>query len=335
MFRRPAFLPLALVFATASVGAFQPPRPQGDSVAVTTAPLSLDNDAPQASRAGRLTYLGGVVIRSRDQRFGGLSGLRWRDGALWAVSDDGGLWRIATHESGGRLTGIASVATRHLTSEDGKPLPSKVEADAEALEMSADGRAFWVGFGRRILLRSYERAAGDGMDFTPVPAVSAVNRAMAGWPVNGGPEAIAGTAPDDGVILAEEAKGPDGSTLGLRLRPGGRGPDIMRFGYRAPEGFKATDADFLPDGRLLVVNRRFSILEGVAAALTVVDLKDIRAGQILTGVEIARLQPPLNVDNMEGLAVRDEAGRTTIYLVSDDNFNPLQRTLLMKFALDR
>jgi hypothetical protein len=333
MFRRTVFLPLALVFVTVAIGAAWPSPPQGEHVIVTTTALPLDNDAPQASRLGPLTYMGGVVIDSRDRRFGGLSGLRWRDGALWAVSDDGGFWRIATRENGGRLVGIDSVATRRLTGEQGKELKTKEEADAESLEMSADGRSLWIGYERRNRLRIYERPAGDSLQLTARPTIPGINRAMAGWPVNGGPEAIAGMSPDDGIILSEEQAGPDGSTLALRVRPGARQPEILRFGYRAPEGFKATDAALLPDGRLLVLNRRFSLLEGVAAALVVLDTGGVAAGDVLTGTEIARLQPPVNVDNMEGIAVRQEAGRTAIYLVSDDNFNPLQRTLLMKFAL--
>ena len=57
-------------------------------------------------------------------------------------------------------------------------------------------------------------------------------------------------------------------------------------------------------------------------------------GAVLEGVEIARLSLPLTVDNFEGLAVRrDAAGGLLVYLVSDDNFNPLQRTLLLMFRL--
>jgi hypothetical protein len=42
----------------------------------------------------------------------------------------------------------------------------------------------------------------------------------------------------------------------------------------------------------------------------------------------------LAVDNFEGISARKTAtGKTLIYLVSDDNYNPLQRTLLMMFAL--
>ena len=37
---------------------------------------------------------------------------------------------------------------------------------------------------------------------------------------------------------------------------------------------------------------------------------------------------------MEGLAVhRDADGETVLTLISDDNFSPLQRTLLLQFTL--
>ena len=48
---------------------------------------------------------------------------------------------------------------------------------------------------------------------------------------------------------------------------------------------------------------------------------------------LARLESPLAVDNMEGLAVTQEDGRDIVWIISDDNFNAFQRTLLMKFAL--
>jgi hypothetical protein len=38
---------------------------------------------------------------------------------------------------------------------------------------------------------------------------------------------------------------------------------------------------------------------------------------------------------MEGVAIRREAGRIFVYLVSDDNFSKVQRTLLLKFELAR
>lgn len=60
--------------------------------------------------------------------------------------------------------------------------------------------------------------------------------------------------------------------------------------------------------------------------------------------ELARLAPPLTVDNLEGLDVRrDPSGAELVYLVSDDNGcgkrsrlvapRALQRTLLLMFEL--
>ena len=60
--------------------------------------------------------------------------------------------------------------------------------------------------------------------------------------------------------------------------------------------------------------------------------------------ELVRLEPPLTLDNFEGLdARRDASGRTLLYLVSDDNAcgkrqvvvapRVLQRTLLLQFDL--
>jgi len=45
------------------------------------------------------------------------------------------------------------------------------------------------------------------------------------------------------------------------------------------------------------------------------------------------LAPPQIADNFEGLAVDVRNGRTRIWLVSDDNFLPQQRTYLLEFEL--
>lgn len=55
--------------------------------------------------------------------------------------------------------------------------------------------------------------------------------------------------------------------------------------------------------------------------------------EFVASTEVARLRPPLNVDNMEALAIRKEGERRYLYIASDNNFNALQRTLLLKFEL--
>ena len=57
---------------------------------------------------------------------------------------------------------------------------------------------------------------------------------------------------------------------------------------------------------------------------------------MLNSITLAELSLPLSVDNFEALAVRpDGAGGWHLFLLSDDNFNPLQRTLLLQFQLPK
>jgi hypothetical protein len=59
---------------------------------------------------------------------------------------------------------------------------------------------------------------------------------------------------------------------------------------------------------------------------------EIGGGEI-AGREVAAHEAPLTVDNMEGLSVTQDGGSTIVSLASDDNFSPLQRSLLLKFEL--
>ena len=67
------------------------------------------------------------------------------------------------------------------------------------------------------------------------------------------------------------------------------------------------------------------------------DKSELKAGAHLEGEVLANLSfQDANIDNMEGIAVRRGAkGETLFYLISDDNFSPLQRTLLLMFELKR
>jgi hypothetical protein len=110
------------------------------------------------------------------------------------------------------------------------------------------------------------------------------------------------------------------------------------LGYPKTGIFTPTGAASLPGkqagGDLLVLERRFTLLGGPAARLVRVEGESIRPGAALTGRELALLRPPLTVDNMEGLAARrGPGGETLVYLISDDNFHLLQRTLLLMFEL--
>jgi hypothetical protein len=64
-----------------------------------------------------------------------------------------------------------------------------------------------------------------------------------------------------------------------------------------------------------------------------VDVKIVKPGAKLSGRELLKIEYPLVVEYFEGLAVQETAEGTMIYLVSDDNYNPFQETLLLQFLL--
>jgi hypothetical protein len=64
------------------------------------------------------------------------------------------------------------------------------------------------------------------------------------------------------------------------------------------------------------------------------EASQLKPGGIVTPEELAWLATPYAVDNLEGLAATKGArGETLLWLISDDNFNPLQRNILLLFEL--
>ena len=213
---------------------------------------------------------------------------------------------------------------------DGKPPASKRAADAEALARASDGST-WVFYeqdhrGERFAAVSACRpeslALAPDRRWTP-PGTET-------WPGNGGMEAVAALGAELRV-LAEAVPGDAGGRLGLAGVPD---EPVARFSWQSPEGYQPTAMDPLEPGgpTILVLHRRFSPLEGASAILAAGEMGAGLSGEVRPQ-EIARFAAPLLVDNMEALAVRREGERRFVYLLSDDNFNALQRTLLLKFEL--
>ena len=114
--------------------------------------------------------------------------------------------------------------------------------------------------------------------------------------------------------------------------PGG---SWSRFGYRPERDLSPVGATGLPDGDLLVLERGFRLLLGFRVRIARVPAAQLREGAIAQGTEVARLDGRFTIDNFEGIAARTgPRGETLLYVISDDNFNVFQRTLLMVFALE-
>jgi len=290
--------------------------------------VSLDDDDLERTTVGGLTWRGGIAIDMGDRRFGGLSALRVsRDGQrLTAITDNGNWFQAELEYRRGNLSGLREPRIRPLLDPDGKPL-SRPWNDAESLAASGPN-GLVVSFERVHRLWRYVGApdptAARARPIDP-PAE------FRNLPNNQGIEAM--TRLCDGTLLAIA----EGSRTGQGFVPGWilSGTDWRRLRYRVDAGFRPTGAATLPDCDVIFVERRFSFLAGLDIRIVHVEASAFGAGADLAPRLIAQLSTPLTIDNFEGISARrDDSGDTLIYLVSDDNFSPLQRTLLFMFRLD-
>jgi hypothetical protein len=295
-------------------------KPGGTMIATRVA---LDPADPSRARVGRLRYLGGVELKSADPAFGGFSAMTVAGDAFTLLSDGG---NVARFRMGGDWR-PRDVAFSFLPSGP-RTGWEKRDRDAESMALDpATGRR-WVGFESANQIWRYSR------DFTAAERMVKPGL-MRRWRSGGGIESFTRLA--DGRFVAISEQAPPGRTdrEGI-VWPGDptRTRPSVRFSYQASPGYDPSDMTQLPDGRLLVLERALQLPFDWYARLTVVDPRALRPGAVVRGRTIARLAPPLLTDNFEGVAATREGGRTIVWLVSDDNEMLLQRTLLMKFALE-
>lgn len=112
------------------------------------------------------------------------------------------------------------------------------------------------------------------------------------------------------------------------------GPRDGTFSLVRSGDYDVTDAAFLPDGDLLVLERSLEIPFGLGMRIRRIAGADLVPGATIDGDVLIEADLRDQIDNMEGLAIRTSGeGETIVALVSDDNNSPLQRTLLLYFAL--
>ena len=315
--------PLPVLFLVWLAGSAAGPA-SADPVAVEARPLPFSAEDPGRVAVGKLRFRGGLHLTSENPRFGGFSGLGVSaDGTfLVAVSDKGQrLSARVVYDAGGNLAGLAEADLGPLADLRGFPLTDRDDAKAEAMSPGVEGEIIVAFEGEH---RFWRYLPGRVVP-EPMPSPDE----LMDMPPNSGIKGLA--LLNDGRLLA--------LTPGIRGRAGAIGWVSDKDGwsvltFRQAEGFQVTGAATLPDGDALVLERSFGLRGGNAARLTRVAAASIQPGAVLGGDTVAELRPPLSVDNFEGVEARRAAdGKTLVYLISDDNFNAEQRTLLMMFEL--
>lgn len=302
-----------------------PTHRRAGPLSVTMLPVKVTRGG--APRIGALTLLAAYELRSEHPRFGGLSSLALSgDGRTLVLLSDRGHWLSA------RLVLAPNGALRSLKDWQIQPIRDASGAavqrpwhDAEAIARAPDG-AWLIGFEWNHRIWRYPRGLLGSR-----PVSLRLPPALREAPGNGSLEAIAALPDGRLLFICEHFMNQDGTHRGWIGKDGALRP----LSYVAEEGFAPTDLAVVPgSGDVLVLERAFSVLRGNRARILRLRAMDLRPGARLQGEELARLEPPMRVDNFEGLAVQRHAtGALLVYLVSDDNFSVLQRTLLYQGSL--
>lgn len=317
-------------------------RAASKNIEVSTSALLWNPENRSEMKTGKLSWAGGIEISSPDDDFGGWSGLAVSaDGAAMLSVSDKGHWlsAILLYDERGRLSGMAEAKIAPMLGLDGKPVSGKLLGDAESLVIapgatdSLMGKAY-VGFERAHRIWRYDLEA-YGAEAKPEQLLT--QRHFGRLNNNGGIESLEllpGSSPEkDRRILAitEDTLDPLGHIKGFIAD----GHDIAWFGVKAREPYSPTDMAKLPNGDLLLLERRYSPLGGVGMQIRLIRSDALKPGEVIDGEVLVDVGQRYSIDNMEGLAIReDEKGNLYVYVISDDNFNPLQRTLLLMFKLD-
>ena len=325
---------LVLAFAVLGFGS----STQAEPLEVRSARVPLYANNPGERRAGSLVYRGGLVLTSDARAFGGWSDLAVSaDGAeILAVSDDAHWLRARlSYDSNGDLSGLNAAEIAPMLDPQGRPMAGK-DGDAEGLTLERPNDVHGpaaVSFERNPRVWRYDLSRGLDARPADVP-IGAWVRSLR---PNRQLEAITLVRPGTLLLFAETKLGAADDILGaMESYPGARTTPATRMLSVVPrDPFAVTSAANAPDGGIYLLERRISIAGGVGMELRHVPPNEIRAGARLNGEVLANLSfQDANIDNMEGLAVRRGArGETLLYMISDDNYSPLQRTLLLLFEV--
>jgi hypothetical protein len=275
--------------------------------------------AAQVRALGRLRWRGGWSLESNDPRFGGISAMHVDGGRVSAFSDAGWLIRFP-------LPGASAEAPARIVPLPGMAESADKKADRDVEAMAVYGPLAWVILERRNVAIRYRRDGWRADSAAQPPS-------MKDWRANNGTEAML-RLPDGRFLVFSEGKGGLSEALMFLGDPATPGTRAVRMRYRPPEGYRITDAALTGDGRMLLLNRDVNLLKGgFVAKLAVAPIPETRRGALITGEVIADLKRPLS-DNMEALSVTREGGRDILWMASDNNYNSIQRTLLLSFDLE-
>ncbi len=320
-FRRLAVLwaALSLTACAASLGAPRPyPLPEDGWTPAAAELHSVGLGLPGGAQlAPGVRFAGGLNILSAPMSpLHSLSDLKLTgDGGFVTVSDVGDLVRADIRlDAHGRLVGLDRFRTRRLTLADGRPISDKQDGDAEGLALTASGDLL-ISFERRHRIWNYGplNALTDrptpmrapDFPFTENDGMEGLAAGPNGWRVGGEAGGVWDCTPARCTVVTPPPAAPipdsEYRITGIDRDPSGDGWFVVQRRYRAPIDARAHVRHMAADGTL--------------------------------GPVLIELKLPGTTDNFEGIAAERRNGATRLYILSDDNFSPAQRTLMLAFDI--
>ncbi|WP_420858016.1 esterase-like activity of phytase family protein [Marivivens marinus] len=250
----------------------------------------------------------------QDAGLGGFSGIEVSDdGARFTAISDSGIWVRGTfsRSDAGTIDRIDLTAQGPLNDTDGTPATG-FRADAEGLAIRDDGRIY-VSFEGEARVWTYATLTGEAAWLPRHPDFRDMQ-------VNSSLEALA-IGPDGTLYTIPERSGDFDRPFSVYRYSGGKWS--IPFSLPRSDEYLVSGADIGPDGRLYILERKVGLL-GFQSRLRRFDLDGSGGVELWSGSH----------DNLEGVAIwRDARGRLVASMISDDNFLPIQRTLIVELVL--
>ncbi len=299
---------------------------------------SFRKDKMRTTKVGKLKWLGGLALSSSTPVFGGYSGLEVSsDGRRFIAVSDAGSWLAGklVYENG-RLLKIADTRAGAIKALGNKSLQRRRDRDAEAVRLMSGN----LVSGTALISFEINQRIGffpirEGKIAGPTHYLRPGRRMSA----NKGLESVAlvgrGGSSRNVIAFAERSLNANGHHRGFLWSGNSTRPQPVALVNL--QDFDITDAVGIPDGRLIILERRFRWSEGIKMRIREIAAKSVRPGAVMNGRTLLRADLRYEIDNMEGISAHQDAkGRTILTLISDNNFNTfLQRTLLLQFELTK
>lgn len=267
--------------------------------------------------AQSLEYVGSYNWDGPTGEYGGFSGIEVSENGMWftVIGDKGVIVSGMFERNGQRITGVDS-ALQNLKNDSDNTV-SAPESDSEGLAIGADGRVY-VSFENRHRVAAYAQAGASAKTLEKHPDFGRLGG-------NDGLEALAIDA--DGTLYSLPEQATNSALPIYRYRNG-----TWSTPFQIPEvaPYKPVGADFGPDGKLYLLERRF---RGALGFKNQIRRFEINGDQIGQGELLLRTDTGAHA-NLEGIALwRDAHGFIRVTMVADDNFNFFQRSEFVEYRL--